>query len=482
MTEELLEKGHKGAEYDAWPIRIGEGEQFGSGFVDINPNSKIPALVDRRGNNRFACSNRARSSSTSPRSSASSCPRLAPSAPRRCPGCLANGQRSLPRRRFGHFFAYAPVKIEYAINRYAMEAKRQLDVLNRQLANNEYIAGTDYTIADIAIWPWYGGIALGRSYEGAVTFLATHEYEHLMRWAKQIAERPAVKRGRIVNRMTGEPAEQLHERHDASDFELRTQDKLLAVDESEGVKDDAICGGGLNQELTSFRQKTSGKEGLRVTDCIKTTSEARWLSGLVVLTLASNAVAIVVGTVANIPMGEFYRGYFLAAEKMVLPAMLFFAIPISIGAMLRRVEHPFRALRNYVAGRFGSLDEAIGTLLPVPLMILMLAAVGIMKQIMPLVAPFSWDDTFANAGRFLLFGHQAWQITHALFGSPRDTQIINFIYFLWLPFLFFSVLGFATIAPRYTQRDSSSHSEPPGCCSAWWLPSCSRPPDRATPA
>ena len=178
-----------------------------------------------------------------------------------------------------------------------------------------------------------------------------------------------------------------------------------------------------------------------MTDCIKTTSEARWLSGLVVLTLASNAVAIVVGTVANIPMGEFYRGYFLAAEKMVLPAMLFFAIPISIGAMLRRVEHPFRALRNYVAGRFGSLDEAIGTLLPVPLMILMLAAVGIMKQIMPLVAPFSWDDTFANAGRFLLFGHQAWQITHALFGSPRDTQIINFIYFLWLPFLFFSVLG-----------------------------------------
>lgn len=188
-----------------------------------------------------------------------------------------------------------------------------------------------------------------------------------------------------------------------------------------------------------------------MTDCIKTTSEARWLSGLVVLTLASNAVAIVVGTVANIPMGEFYRGYFLAADKMALPAMLFFAIPISIGAMLRRVEHPFRALRNYMAGRFGSLDEAIGTLLPVPLMILMLAAVGIMKQIMPLVAPFSWDDTFANAGRFLLFGHQAWQITHALFGSPRDTQIINFIYFLWLPFLFFSVLGFATIAPRYTR-------------------------------
>jgi GST-like protein len=132
------------------------------------------------------------------------------------------------------------VKIEYAINRYAMEAKRQLDVLNRQLADHEYIAGKDYSIADIAIWPWYGGIALGRSYEGADTFLATHEYEHLMRWAKQIADRPAVKRGRIVNRLTGELSEQLHERHDESDFELRTQDKLQPVDESEGVKDDAI--------------------------------------------------------------------------------------------------------------------------------------------------------------------------------------------------------------------------------------------------
>jgi hypothetical protein len=132
---------------------------------------------------------------------------------------------------FGHFFAYAPTKMEYPINRYAMEAKRQLDVLNRRLADNEYIAGADYSIADIAIWPWYGGIALGRSYEGADVFLATHEYEHLMRWAKQVDARPAVKRGRIVNKLSGDPAEQLHERHDASDFALRTQDKLQPVDE-----------------------------------------------------------------------------------------------------------------------------------------------------------------------------------------------------------------------------------------------------------
>jgi GST-like protein len=141
---------------------------------------------------------------------------------------------------FGHFFAYAPVKIEYAINRYAMEAKRQLDVLNRRLAESEYVAGAEYTIADMAIWPWYGGITLGRSYPGADEFLATHEYEHLVRWARQIDARPAVKRGRIVNKLTGDLSEQLHERHHASDFELRTQDKLQPVDESEGVKDDAI--------------------------------------------------------------------------------------------------------------------------------------------------------------------------------------------------------------------------------------------------
>ena len=141
---------------------------------------------------------------------------------------------------FGHFFAYAPTKQEYPINRYAMEAKRQLDVLNRQLGDNEYVAGSEYSVADIAIWPWYGGVALGRAYPGADEFLATHEYEHLMRWAKKIDARPAVKRGRIVNKMTGDLSEQLHKRHDASDFDLRTQDKLQPVDESEGVKDDAI--------------------------------------------------------------------------------------------------------------------------------------------------------------------------------------------------------------------------------------------------
>jgi GST-like protein len=141
---------------------------------------------------------------------------------------------------FGHFFAYAPVKIEYAIDRYAMEAKRQFDVLNRRLADSEYIAGADYSIADMAIWPWYGGVTLGRSYPGADEFLATHEYEHVVRWAKAIAARPAVKRGRIVNKLTGDPSEQLHERHDASDFDLRTQDKLAVVDENESVKDDAI--------------------------------------------------------------------------------------------------------------------------------------------------------------------------------------------------------------------------------------------------
>jgi GST-like protein len=144
---------------------------------------------------------------------------------------------------FGHFFAYAPFKIEYAINRYAMEAKRQLDVLDRRLAEHEYIAGADYTVADIAIWPWYGQLALGKTYEGADEFLAIHEYEHLTRWAKQIGARPAVKRGRIVNKLTGDPSEQLHERHDASDFELRTEDKIQRTPEDEdvaAVKDDAI--------------------------------------------------------------------------------------------------------------------------------------------------------------------------------------------------------------------------------------------------
>ena len=242
MLEELLALGHDGAEYDAWPIRIGEGDQFSSGFVAINPNSKIPALVDRSG----AKPVRVFESGAILLYLAEKFGEfLAPSGPRRTETLSwlfwQMGSAPLLGGGFGHFFAYAPEKFEYPINRYAMEAKRQLDVLDRRLAESEYIAGADYTIADIAIWPWYGGIALGRSYEGADVFLATHEYAHLQRWARQIAERPAAKRGRIVNRLTGDPAEQLHERHDASDFDLRTQDKLeLAMSDVEGAKDDAI--------------------------------------------------------------------------------------------------------------------------------------------------------------------------------------------------------------------------------------------------
>jgi len=242
MLEELLERGHDGAEYDAWPIRIGEGDQFSSGFLAINPNSKIPALVDRSGPEPVRVFE-----------SGSILIYLAEKfgefLPASGPGrtevlnwlSWQMGAAPFLGGGFGHFFAYAPEKMEYPINRYAMEAKRQLDVLNRRLAESDYIGGPDYSIADIAIWPWYGGMALGRSYEGADVFLATQEYEHLMRWAKAIDSRPAVKRGRIVNKLTGEPSEQLHERHDASDFELRTQDKLeLAGADVQGAKDDAI--------------------------------------------------------------------------------------------------------------------------------------------------------------------------------------------------------------------------------------------------
>src|SRR3954462_1911791 len=225
LLEELLAAGHKGAEYDAWLIKIGAGDQFGSGFVAVNPNSKIPALMDRSGPKPV----RVFESGAILLYLAEKFGDFLPTGEGReeCLSWLFWQMGSAPflGGGFGHFFAYAPEKFEYAINRYAMEAKRQLDVLNRQLADHEYVAGADYSIADIAIWPWYGGIALGRSYEGADVFLATHEYENLMRWAKQIAERPAVKRGRIVNKLTGDESEQLHERHDASDFELRTEDK-----------------------------------------------------------------------------------------------------------------------------------------------------------------------------------------------------------------------------------------------------------------
>ena len=241
LFEELLAKGHRDAEYDAWPIRIGQGDQFSTGFVAINPNSKIPALVDRSGGKPV----RVFESGAILLYLAEKFGEFLPAAGPERAETLSwlfwqMGAAPFLGGGFGHFFAYAPEKYEYPINRYSMEAKRQLDVLNRQLADNEYVAGGEYSIADIAIWPWYGGIALGRSYQGADTFLATHEYQHVMRWAKQIDARPTVKRGRIVNKMTGNPAEQLHERHDASDFELRTQDKMTPADESEAVRDDAI--------------------------------------------------------------------------------------------------------------------------------------------------------------------------------------------------------------------------------------------------
>ena len=231
LLEELLEKGHSGAEYDAWPIKIGDGHQFSSGFVDINPNSKIPALVDRSGPEPV----RLFESGAILVYLAEKFGEFLPASGAERGEALSwlfwqMGSAPFLGGGFGHFFAYAPVKIEYAINRYAMEAKLQFDVLNRRLAESEYVAGPDYTIADMAIWPWYGGFALGRTYEGADTFLSTHEYEHLNRWAKQIDARPAVKRGRIVNKLTGDPSDQLHERHDASDFELRTQDKLELAD------------------------------------------------------------------------------------------------------------------------------------------------------------------------------------------------------------------------------------------------------------
>ena len=225
MLEELLAAGHSGAEYDAWLIRI-DGDQFGSGFVAVNPNSKIPALMDRSGPSRSACSSPARSCCTSPRSSARSC-RAGGQARAECLSWLFWQMGSAPYLGggFGHFYAYAPIKIEYAIDRFAMEVKRQLDVLDRRLADNEYLAGSDYTIADIAMWPWYGALAKGLVY-GAGEFLSVHEYKNVQRWTDAIAKRPAVKRGRMVNRISGDPASQLHERHDASDFDTKTQDKI----------------------------------------------------------------------------------------------------------------------------------------------------------------------------------------------------------------------------------------------------------------
>ncbi|MBI1361235.1 MAG: glutathione-dependent disulfide-bond oxidoreductase [Alphaproteobacteria bacterium] len=226
MFEELLELGHTGAEYDAWLIRINEGDQFGSGFVSVNPNSKIPALLDRSGPTPI----RIFESGAMLLHLAEKFSALLPAEqPARveCMSWLFWQMASAPYLGggLGHFYAYAPEKIEYPINRYAMEVKRQLDVLDRHLAENTYMAGDTYSIADIAIWPWYGALAKGLLY-GAGEFLQVQEYKHVLRWTDMIGARPAVKRGRMVNRTWGDPASQLHERHDASDFAHRTQDKL----------------------------------------------------------------------------------------------------------------------------------------------------------------------------------------------------------------------------------------------------------------
>src|SRR5512139_2927164 len=219
LLEELLAAGHKGAEYDAWLIKINEGEQFGSGFVEVNPNSKIPALMDRSGPAPI----RVLESGAILLHLAEKFGAFLPRDPARHAECLSwlfwqVGSAPYVGGGFGHFYVYAPVKIEYAINRFAMETKRQLDVLNRHLSANDYLAGGEYTIPDIAVWPWYGLLALGKVY-GAAEFLQVEEYTHVRRWADQIAARPAVKRGRIVNRSFGEPHEQLAERHEAGDID-----------------------------------------------------------------------------------------------------------------------------------------------------------------------------------------------------------------------------------------------------------------------
>jgi GST-like protein len=229
MLEELLAAGHAGAEYDAWLIRIGDGEQFGSGFVSVNPNSKIPALLDRSGPEPI----RVFESGAILVHLAEKFGAFLPTTQPQRAECLSwlfwqMGSAPYLGGGFGHFYAYAPAKIEYAIDRFAMEAKRQLDVLDRRLGESPYLAGADYTIADIAVFPWYGMLAKGGLYE-AGEFLAVQEYKNVQRWADAILARPAVRRGRIVNRLRGPLSEQLHERHDSSDFETRTQDKLVAI-------------------------------------------------------------------------------------------------------------------------------------------------------------------------------------------------------------------------------------------------------------
>jgi GSH-dependent disulfide-bond oxidoreductase len=228
MLEELLALGHSGAEYDAWLIKIGDGEQFGTGFVRANPNSKIPALVDRSGPTPI----RVFESSAILLYLAEKFGEFLPTEVGARAECLSwlfwqMGSAPYLGGGFGHFYAYAPEKIEYAIDRFAMEVKRQLDVLNRRLAESEYIAGGIYTIADMAIFPWYGWLAKGWLY-GAAEFLSVQDYKNVQRWADALLERPALKRGRMVNRTYGDPSGQLHERHDAGDFDSKTQDKLAA--------------------------------------------------------------------------------------------------------------------------------------------------------------------------------------------------------------------------------------------------------------
>ena len=230
MLEELLALGHQGAEYDAWLIRINEGMQFSSGFVGVNPNSKIPALMDystpqpqrvfESGSILFYLAEKFKA--------------FLPTDIAKRTECLSwlmwqMGSAPYLGGGFGHFYAYAPTKIEYAIDRFAMEVKRELDVLNQRLAENRFVGGDEYTIADMAIWPWYGSLAKGERYESG-EFLQVHEYTHVIRWADEIEARPAVQRGRMVNRVMGPLSMQLHERHDASDFDLRTQDKLQKTD------------------------------------------------------------------------------------------------------------------------------------------------------------------------------------------------------------------------------------------------------------
>ena len=229
MLEELLALGHEGAEYDAWLINIGKGEQFGSGFVGANPNSKIPALVDRSGPEPI----RVFESGAILFHLAEKFGAFLPTEPAARAECMSwlmwlMGSAPFLGGGFGHFYAYAPEKWQYPIDRYAMEVKRQMDVLDRRLGETRYLAGADYTIADMAVWPWYGAMAKGVLY-GAGEFLSVDDYKNVQRWTDEIAERPAVKRGRMVNRTFGEPSSQLLERHEASDFDTHTQDKLTAA-------------------------------------------------------------------------------------------------------------------------------------------------------------------------------------------------------------------------------------------------------------